>query len=693
MVSWPGNGSGGLWRRLALLGLALSALSLAPQGVRTALGQANGVPRAAPTTPVTSAVVFDTQHTQALSLFGAVKYPADFSHFDYVNPEAPKGGRMRLGARGSFDTFNPFTTNGTPAAGAALIYDTLMTPSLDEPSSEYGLLAESVEVPDDYSWVTYTLRKGARWHDGTPVTPEDVIFSLEILRTKGAPQYRFYYANIVDAKKVGPRAVKFTFDRPGNRELPLITGQLVILPKHYWEGVDAQGQPREFGKSTLEPPLGSGPYRIGAFEPGRYVELERVKNYWGQKLPVRIGQNNFDVIRYEYYRDDTAEFQAFLADEYDIREEFSSKSWATQYNVPAVKDGRIKKRFIKSRQPAPMQGFFFNTRESKFQDRRVREAIGLAFNFEWANKYLFYGQYKRLSSYFDNSELAARGLPTVEEFELLAPYKDQLPPEIFTQEFKVPKTDGTGKYRNNLVKALKLLNSAGWSLANGVMTNETTGEVLNIEFLLTQPSFERVVQPFLRDLERIGIFGTIRIVDVSQYLNRRDKFDFDVIVHSVPESLSPGNEQRDYWGSETANQEGSRNVAGIHDPVVDAMIDKVIFAKNRAALVTATHALDRVLLWGYYVVPQWYVGGDRYAYWNRFDFPAEPPPYNAGVPDTWWSRAAAEELAQPTSPDAATDAQSDHDSSSELLRGGLDLKTDLHGKSTSTGNDEGKRTP
>ncbi len=598
--------------------------------------QTDGVPLAAPTIAVDSEVVFNTRTTHALSLFGTAKYPEDFQHFDYVNPDAPKGGRVRLIGMGSFDSLHPFVTQGNSALGLGRIYDTLISRSLDEPATQYGLLAESIEIPDDYSWVTYTLREGARWHDGTPVTPEDVIFSLNILKDKGQPFYRFYYQNVVEARKVGERSVKFIFGEAGNRELPLITGELVIFPKHYWEATDEDGNPRDFSKSTLEPPLGSGPYRVGKFEPGRFIEFERVEDYWGAALPINIGQHNFDYIRYEYYRDSEVSLTALFADEYDIRVENSAKMWATRYDAPPVKDGRIKKELIADQNPAPMQGWFINTRRDKFKDRRVREALSLAFNFEWANKQLFYGQYVRLNSYFDNSKLASHGLPTAQELALLEPYRDQLPEEVFTKEFRAPQTDGSGTYRANLAKAIELLGQAGWSIRDGLMTNDETGQPLTIEFLLVQPSFERVVQPYLRDLEKIGIEGSIRLVDVAQYENRYESADFDLIVFSAPQSLSPGNEQREYWGSEAADRQGSRNVAGVKDPVVDGLIEKIIFAADREALTTAVHALDRVLLWGHYVVPQWYASGDRYAYWDRFGRPENVPPYDPGIPDIWW---------------------------------------------------------
>jgi len=597
--------------------------------------QADGVPKAAPTEKVDTEMTFSTVSTvgHALSLFGDIKYPSDFPHFDYVNPNAPKGGRLRLSSIGGFDSFNGFVVKGESAVGLGLTYDTLLESAYDEPATEYGLIAESVEVPDDYSWVTYTLREEARWHDGRPITPEDVIFSLDILKEKGLPFFRFYYGTIQEAKQIGPRQVKFIFTEAGNRELPQITGQLPILPKHYWKD-------KEFDRSTLEPPLSSGPYRVADFEANRRVVYERVPDYWGKDLPVKKGKFNFDEISFDYYRDQEVARTAFLANEFDRIAENSAKNWATRYDVPAVKEGLLKLSFFKSRQPSGMQAFFFNLRREKFQDIRVREAIGLAFNFEWLNKYIFYDQYTRTTSYFDNSELAAKGLPSEAELELLEPYRDQLPEKLFTQEFRVPETDGTGKYRDNLVRAIELLEEAGFFIRDGKMIDPRTDEPFFIEFLLVQPSFERVVQPFLRDLEKIGINGTIRVVGTAQYERRFENRDFDMIVYSARQSLSPGNEQRDFWGTDAADRPGSRNAAGVKSEVIDALVEKVIFAPDRESLVTATQALDRVLLWGHYVVPQWYLAGSRVAYWDRFGMPDEPPPYLPDDFSTWWSKDA-----------------------------------------------------
>lgn len=528
-----------------------------------------------------------TRTSHGLSLFDSLKYPAEFKHLEYVNPTAPKGGDVRLSSIGSFDTLNPFTLKGRPAAGASLIYDQLLTSAADEPSSEYGLLAQSVEVPDDKSWVEFTLRAEARWHDGKPVTPEDVIFSLETLKTKGQPFYRFYYANVVKAEKTGPDKVKFSFSDTGNRELPLIVGQLMILPKHYWEG-------REFEKTTLDPPLGSGPYRIGAVDPGRAFTIERVEDYWAKDLPINRGRHNFGTVRWEYYRDDTVAFESFKTHGYDFIRENNSKRWATGYDFPALRADKVVKESIGHESPTGMQGFVFNTRRAKFASPKVRQALNYAFDFEWANKNLFYGIYTRTRSYFSNSDLASRGVPDGAELALLGPYRDQLPVQVFTEEYAPPKSDGSGNNRTNLRTAKNLLAEAGWKVIDKKLTNPDTGEVMEIEFLLISPAFERVVGPFARSLERLGIKANIRLVDTAQYQNRVNDFDYDVVVNSWGQSLSPGNEQRDFWSTDAADRAGSRNYAGIKDPVVDALIDKIIFAPDRAGLVAATRALDRV---------------------------------------------------------------------------------------------------
>ena len=570
-----------------------------------------------------------------LSLMGDLKYGPDFKHFDYVNPNAPKGGRLRLSAIGSFDSLNPFIVKGQAAGLVGYIYDTLMTFPQDEPGSEYGLIARSVRHPEDYSWVIYTLRPEARWHDGKPVTPEDVIFSLEALK-KGHPLYAHYYANITRAEKVGDHEVKFTFNQKGNRELPQITGQLYVLPKHYWEGTDANGRKRDFFSTTLEPPLGSGPYRIRDIKPGKSLSVERVPDYWGKDLPVNVGRYNFDEIQREYFRDTTVALEAFKAGRFDVHIESSAKNWATAFEFPAVGNGDVIRDVLTSRGVEPMQAFAFNIRRPKFADSKVRLAFNHAFNFEWANKNLFFGQYRRVNSYFANSELAATGLPAGREFEILETVRDQVPPEVFTTEYTNPVNNDQTDVRRNLRKARKLLEEAGWSIRGGKLVNAKNGEAMKVEFLLGSPSFERVVLPYTQSLKRLGIETEVRTVDSAQYQRRMETFDFDIAVGTWAQSLSPGNEQRDFWGSGSADRNGSRNLVGIENPAIDKLIERIIFARDREDLIASTRALDRVLLWNHYLVPQWYFNGVRLARWNRFSFPKTRPDYGTGYPGTWW---------------------------------------------------------
>jgi microcin C transport system substrate-binding protein len=589
----------------------------------------------------TLAAAATTGPQHAIAMYGDVKYPADFTHFDYVNPNAPKGGTLALSASGTFDSLNPFILKGTPAAGLTFMFETLMTPSLDEPFTYYGLVAESVETPEDRSWVKFTLDPDARWHDGQPITPEDVIFSFETLTEKGHPQYHSYYANVVKAEKTGEREVTFTFEDGVNRELPLIMGQLPVLPKHYYDEV-------AFDRTSLEPPLGSGPYKIASFEPGRSIVYERVPDYWGADLPVNRGRYNFDRIRYEYYRDRDVAFEAFKAGDFDLWSENSSKRWATGYEGSAFERDLIVKEKLPIQPVARMQGYVFNLRKDKFKDPRVREALGYAFDFEWLNKNLMYDAYERIESYFHGEpDLASSGLPSEAELALLEPYRDQLPEEVFTKEYHPPTTDGSGNNRDNLRKALQLLGEAGWAVEDGRMVNQETGQPMEFEILLADPSGERLAAPWVNNLKRLGIDARIRIVDTAQYQNRLDSFDFEVTTEVWGQSDSPGNEQRDMWGSAVADLPGSRNTAGIKDPVVDALIDEVIAAETREELETAVSALDRVLLWGHYVVPHFLDDGYRVAYRNKF---GRPEVLAEEGPDfmTWWvdpSKPAAREPA------------------------------------------------
>jgi microcin C transport system substrate-binding protein len=568
-----------------------------------------------------------TTASHGISLLGEVKNPPEFTHLSYVNPNAPKGGELVEDAIGSFDSLHPFIARGEVGAGSGAIYDSLMASVRDEPSTSYGLLAKSVEVPDDVSWVIFNLRPEARWHDGSPLTANDVVFTFNILREKGRPLYRYYYANVAKAEALGPHQVKFHFSGPKNRELPSIMGQLAVLPQHWWKD-------RDFERTTLDPPLGSGPYRITKVDPPLTMTIERVKDYWGQNVPVMRGRNNFDVIRYEYYRDTAVAMEAFKAHRYDIRSENSAKNWATAYDFPAAKSGLVVKEAIPHSNPSGMQAFVFNTRKPMFQDRRVRYAIAHSFDFEWANKNLFYGQYVRTDSYFANSDYAARELPSADEVKLLEPYKDKIPPEVFTTVYQAPRSDGSGQDRAMLRKARDLLTEAGWTIKDGKLVDKD-GKHLEFEVLLVQPDFERVLAPMRQPLERLGITMKLRVVDSAQYINRLREFDFDMVVSSWGQSLSPGNEQRDFWSAAAADRKGSRNLIGIKDPAIDALIEQLIAAETRPALIAATRALDRVLSWNHFVIPQFHLQTQRLAYWNRFGRPAVVPKYGVDL-QAWW---------------------------------------------------------
>jgi microcin C transport system substrate-binding protein len=562
-----------------------------------------------------------------LSMYGELKYGPGFAHFDYANPRAPKGGTVTLSAIGTFDSLNPFILKGVPAAGLGNVFDTLMASATDEAFAEYGLVADTVETPADRSWVVFTLRPEARFHDGTPMTAEDVIWTFETLKTRGHPFYRSYYAHVASVTAEGPRRVRFTFSGGTNRELPLIVGQMPVLSKAWWSR-------RDFARTSLEPPLGSGPYRVVAVDPGRSITYQRVADYWGTELPVNAGRFNFGTIRYDYYRDSTVALEAFKAGAYDFRAEESSKQWATGYDVPAVRDGRIRKERIPNEVPTGMQGFVYNTRRPAFRDPRVRAALANAFDFEWTNAHLFYGAYTRTASYFSNSELAARGLPTDGEREALEPFRDRVPASVFGDAPAPPSTAGGG-LRPNLVRALRLLDEAGWVVRNMRLVNRATGQPLAFEILLDDPKWERIALPFVQNLERLGVAARVRTVDAAQYEYRLKQFDFDMTVVVFPQSLSPGNEQADYWSSDAARTPGSRNLAGVNDPVVDALVAGLIAAPDRATLVARTRALDRVLRAGHYVIPHWHITAFRVAYWNRFGRPATAPKYELGF-DTWW---------------------------------------------------------
>ncbi|MCB1734879.1 MAG: ABC transporter substrate-binding protein [Gammaproteobacteria bacterium] len=568
-----------------------------------------------------------------IAMHGDLKYRVDFQHFDYVNPDAPKGGDVHLADIGTFDSLNPYILKGEPPTGIGLLFDTLTAKSDDEAFSEYGLIAESIEVPADRSWVAYHLRPEARFADGSPVTADDVVWSLEILKTEGHPFYKSYFANVTKAEKLGPLYVRFTFSGGENRELPLIVGELPVLPKAWWAN-------RDFSKTTLEPPLGSGPYEIAEVDAGRSITYRLRDNYWGKDLPVNKGRYNFASMRYDYYRDATVALEAFKSGDVDFRSENTAKVWATAYDFPALREGRAKKEEIANERPTGMQGFVFNTRRALFSDVRVREALNLLFDFEWTNANLFHGAYTRTDSYFSNSELASHGLPEGAELAILDAFRTQLPERVFNTEYKPPVSDGSGRIRSQQREALQLLQAAGWTLKDRKLINAESGQGFEFEILLVSPAFERIVLPFARNLERIGIAAKVRTVDATQYQQRLDDFDFDMIVGTFGQSLSPGNEQRDFWGSAVADTKGSRNLAGVHDPVVDALIDEVISAPDRNALIARTRALDRVLLWGFYVIPQWHNRVFRVAYWDKFGRPETTPKYALGF-DAWWVKPQA----------------------------------------------------
>ena len=581
-----------------------------------------------------SALAAQAAPKEGMSLFGDLKYQPGFTHFDYTNPQAPRGGTMRFSAIGTFDTLNPFVINGVPAAGISLIFDTLSAAAADEPASEYGLVARTIDLAPDKMSVLYTLRNEARFHDGTPMTPADVIWTFEALRKQGQPLYRTYYGDVVKVVQEGDRGVRFYFKSAKNRELPQILGEMPVLSKAYWSGKD-------FAKTTLTPPLGSGPYTIAAVDPGRSITYARVKDYWAADLPVNKGRYNVDTIRYDYYRDATIALEAFKAGQYDVRQENSSKAWATGYDSPALRAGLIKKEQIANQLPSGMQGLGYNLRRPLFQDPRVREALAYAFDFEWSNKNLFYGYYKRTRSYFDNSELAATGVPQGQELHILDKFKGQIPDAVFTTEYDPPKYDGSGNIRDGLRKAIRLLMAAGWTFKGEKLVNAKTGEPFEFEILLNEPIYERIVLPFAQNLARMGITARVRTVDTAQYQRRMDTFDYDMTVVLLPQSLSPGNEQRDFFGSRAANEHGSQNVIGIKSPVIDELIEELINSPDRASLVAHTRALDRVLQYGYYVIPQFHLGAFWVAYWEKFRRPEISPKYAVGF-DTWWVDPGAE---------------------------------------------------
>ena len=602
-----GNGAGGRPRLRAAARWLLPAAAL----VALALGSAQAV--AAP--------------VHGIAMHGAPKYGPDFEHLDYANPDAPKGGELRRAVTGTFDNLNPFIIKGVSAPGRHHFFESLLKRTWDEPFSLYGLIAETIEVPDDRSSVTFTLRPEAHFHDGSPITVDDVIFSWETLKEQGRPNHRLYYNKVLEIERPDARSVRFVFDtETPDRELPLILGLMPIVSKAYYSSVT-------FEQTTLTPPLGSGPYTIERVDAGRGIVYRRDPDYWGRDLPINRGQNNFDRISYDYYRDDEVMMEAFRAGEYDLRLEHSAARWATGYDFPAVEDGRVTLVQLQHGRPSGLRAMVFNTRRPVFEDRAVRYALSLAFDFEWVNRALLQGAYVRTNGIFDNSELGFRGLPEGGELALLEPHRDSLPPEVFDTAYHAPAVEGG--LRKNLAEARRLLAEAGWEVQDGTLKRVADGLPLAFEILLVNPGNEKIVLAFIRNLERLGVEAKVRTVDSAQFQFRRNTYDFDMIFYRWGVSLSPGNEQAFYWGAEAADQEGTRNYPGIKVPVVDELIARMTQAREREAFAETIHAMDRVLMWGHYVIPLYHQNGDRYAYWSKFGRPEFTPVYG-GVLETWW---------------------------------------------------------
>ena len=569
--------------------------------------------------------------SHGVSVFGDLKYKPDFKHFDYVNPAAPKGGEMRTWGLDTFDNLNPFNLmeERVPLGLMDQAFDPLMARAMDEPDAAYGLIAHSAEMPPDKSWIVFHLRPEARFSDGTPITADDVVFTLETLRTRGHPRYRVVYEGVERATAVDRHTVRFDFKPGRQRDLPTFLADLRPLSRAYWAR-------KAFDRPTMETPVTSGPFKIARVDPGRSIVYQRDPSYWAKDLPVNVGRHNFDRVRVEYFRDRDIALEALFAGEYDWKEENTARDWSTKYDdKPAVIEGLIKRETIRDNRPSGVQAWFFNMRRGKFQDRRVREALDLAFDYTWMNKNLFYGLYKRTSSMYENSELAAHAPPSAAEIALLEPFRGQVPEEVFSKPYTSPEPADERAFRENLRRAVTLLREAGWTIKDGKLRN-ARGEIFEIEFLLYEASFQRVINPYILNLNRLGIDAKIRIVDVANFITRRQTHDFDVVIERYTQPLTPGVEQRDYFGSAAADVQGSRNIAGIKDKVVDALIDKVIAAEDRASLTTAVRALDRVLMWNRYSIPQWYSGNHRLAYWDRFSRPETKPKYDLGIIDTWW---------------------------------------------------------
>ncbi len=580
---------------------------------------------------IASATAAHAEPRHGLSIFGDLKYPATFKHFDFVNPDAPKGGRLSTigtSAITTFDSFNGFILKGDAAQGLGYTFDSLMTRSADEPDTMYGLVASTAEVAADRSAVTFKLRPEAKFSDGTNMTADDVAFTFETLKTKGHPSFRVALRDVTKAEAIDPATVRYTFQGEQTRDLPLLVAGLPVLSKAHFAT-------RNFEETSLEPILGSGPYKIGDYKQGTFVGYKRREDYWAKDLPVNKGRYNFDEIRYEYYRDRTAALESFKAGAYDLREEFTARDWMTAYDIPAVKDGRMLKVSLPDENPSGTQGFFLNLRRAKFADIRVRRSLDLAFDYEWTNANIFSNAYRRTHSYFENSEMKANGEPSPEELALLEPFRPELPPDIFGAPYVPPVSDGSGKDRKLLREADALLTAAGYAVKDGRRIN-AKGEGLDIEFLITDPTSERIVGPYTENLKRIGVNATMRRIDAAQYERRVKEFDYDIITTRFVMSLTPGVELKSIFASETAEMSGSRNLAGIKNPVVDAMIDKIITSKSRAELNVAARTLDRVLRANHYWVSHYFKAAHHVAYWDKFDRPAVKPRFARGIEDTWW---------------------------------------------------------
>lgn len=566
--------------------------------------------------------------SHGISIFGDLKYGPDFNHFYYVNPNAPKGGRLRLAGRDSFDNLNPFILKGDSAQGVGLLFDSLMTRATDEPDALYGLVAESIELDDDRRWVAFNLRPEARWHDGSPVTAEDAVFTFTTLVKRGHPVYRLLFRQVAEVRAEGPHRVRFNIKPGAKRGLPVKLAAMPVISKAYYKRV-------AFNKTTMNAPLGSGPYKVDDMEAGRRIVYRRDEAYWARDLPVNRGRFNFDIVQYDYFRDRGVAREAFFAGEYDFHEEFVSRSWVKQFDKPAVRDGLIVRETLDNGRPAGVQAFFINLRRKKFKDRRVRRALNLAFDFDWINSHLFYSLYRRTNSMFENSVFAAHEPPSEGELQLLRPFRGQIPDEVYEKPYRAPSSKRSG-IRKNLLEAARLLREAGWEVKDHTTRVNSRGQRLEIEFLVASSSFTRILGPYVRNLSRLGIDSTIRVVDSANFKNRRDRFDFDIAMQKFPQFLTPGEEQRGYFGSSGASMSGSKNLSGLKSPAVDALIERVINAENRSELIIAARALDRVVMWSEIIIPHWFKGKHNIAYWNKFDRPATKPLYDLGVLDTWW---------------------------------------------------------